>query len=87
MFWLAVSHSVILKIIFMAEIGDATVGSLAVTASKDSGLVDQNLAGSFYKIVVGLTYINHEGWVRTITRTQPHSKQYSLSCTALLVFN
>ena len=45
----------------MAEIGDATIGSLAVAASKDSGVGSQDLAGTFFKIIAGLTYVDHEG--------------------------
>lgn len=50
-----------LELPFAAEIGDATVGSLTSSLSKDSGLGPPELSGTLYKAIVGVTYMNHEG--------------------------
>jgi FAD/FMN-containing dehydrogenase len=46
---------------FQAEIGDATLGSLAVSQSKDSGLTPRSEMGSTYKGIVAIKYVDHEG--------------------------
>jgi len=56
-----------LELPFAAEIGDATVGSLTSSISKDSGVGDQALTGSLYKSIVGVTYVNHMGDLVTLT--------------------
>ncbi len=51
---------------FQAEIGDATVGSLAVSQNKDSGLFPKSEMGTTYKGIVGLKYVDHEGNIRDL---------------------
>lgn len=58
-----------LELPFAAEIGDATVGSLTSSISKDSGVGDPALTGSLYKSIVGMTYVNHMGDLVTLTDT------------------
>lgn len=58
-----------LELPFAAEIGDATVGSLTSSISKDSGVGDPALTGSLYKSIVGVTYVNHMGDLVTLTDT------------------
>jgi FAD/FMN-containing dehydrogenase len=58
-----------LELPFAAEIGDATVGSLTGSLSKDSGLGDPALSGSLYKSIVGVTYLDHEGQEVTLRDT------------------
>jgi hypothetical protein len=52
-----------LEIAFQAEIGDATVGSMAVGDSKDSSL---DGPGYFSHDVVGLRYVDDRGGLRTL---------------------
>lgn len=59
-----------LELPFAAEIGDATVGSLTSSISKDSGVGDPALTGSLYKSIVGVTYVNHMGDLVTLTDTK-----------------
>lgn len=47
---------------FMAEIGDATVGSLTSSLSKDSGVGPEDLVGCLYKAIHHVTYVNGSGW-------------------------
>eukprot|EP00624_Nannochloropsis_granulata_P002706 evm.model.NODE_235_length_25475_cov_36.991245.8 len=56
-----------LELPFAAEIGDATVGSLTSSISKDSGVGDPAVTGSLYKSIVGVTYVNHMGLLVTLT--------------------
>lgn len=56
-----------LELPFAAEIGDATVGSLTSSISKDSGVGDPAVTGSLYKSIVGVTYVNHMGDLVTLT--------------------
>lgn len=58
-----------LELPFAAEIGDATVGSLTSSLSKDSGLGDPALSGSLYKSIVGVTYLDHDGQTVTLRDT------------------
>ena len=51
---------------FQAEIGDATVGSLAVSQNKDSGLFPKSEMGTTYKGIVGLKYVDHDGNIRDL---------------------
>ena len=46
---------------FQAEIGDATMGSLAVSQNKDSGLFPRSEMGSTYKGIVAIKYVDHDG--------------------------
>jgi hypothetical protein len=49
------------QLAYASFIGDATVGSLAVSVSKDSGIGPPELSGTVYKSVVGVTYVDHNG--------------------------
>ena len=61
------------EISFSPEMGDATVGSLAVTTSKDSSVQGP---GSFSAIVVSLTYVDANGQVQSLDRDlQPEAFQ------------
>lgn len=51
---------------FQAEIGDATVGSLAVSQNKDSGLFPRSEMGSTYKGIVAIKYVDHDGNIQDI---------------------
>lgn len=65
--WLA-DHEIELS--FAAEIGDATVGSLTSSISKDSGVGDPALTGSLYKSIVGVTYVDHRGDIVKLSDAQ-----------------
>jgi FAD/FMN-containing dehydrogenase len=59
---------------YAAEIGDATVGSLTSSISKDSGVGEQALTGSLYKAITGVTYVDHLGDLLTLQdSTKPHT--------------
>jgi FAD/FMN-containing dehydrogenase len=53
-----------LEVPFQAEIGEATVGSVAVGDTKESSL---DAPGYFSAHVVGLTYVDDEGELKTLT--------------------
>lgn len=70
---------------FAAEIGDATVGSLTSSISKDSGLGDMTLSGSLYKSIVGVTYLDHMGETITLKdRTNATELSFFKSSEGLL---
>jgi hypothetical protein len=50
-----------LELGWVAEIGDATVGSIAVSMTKDSGLGDPALTGCLARSVARITYVDHNG--------------------------
>jgi hypothetical protein len=47
------------------EIGDATVGSLVGSVSKDGGVGDPTETGTLYKAITGVKYVDHNGSVST----------------------
>lgn len=67
-----------LEIPFQAEIGEATVGSVAVGDTKDSSL---NGAGFFSAGVTGITYVNASGEIKTITDSDDGVDFYEFKCS------
>ncbi len=67
-----------LEIPFQAEIGEASVGSVAVGDTKESSL---DGAGYFSSHVVALTYVDHEGELRTISDHQNGAAFYEFKCS------
>ena len=66
-----------------AEIGDATVGSLASGTSKDSSL---DAPGYFSALVASLTYVNELGEARpehALSRSEPYQCAVRLACVVL----
>ncbi len=70
--WLAARE---MELPFAAEIGDATIGSLASSISKDSGVGDPALSGTLYKSIVGVTYVDHRGEVVTLKEDAANATQ------------
>ena len=73
--WLQ-AHNV--EIPFQAEIGEATVGSVAVGDTKESSL---DGAGYFSAHVVGLTFVDDKGELRTLTDYQNGVEFYEFKCS------
>lgn len=67
-----------LEIPFQAEIGDATVGSVAVGDTKDSSLSG---AGFFSAGVTGITYVNAKGEIVTITDSENAPDFFEFKCS------
>jgi len=61
--WLLEEHN--REISFSPEIGDASVGSLAVTTSKDSSV---NGPGTFRSLITSLRYVSHNGTIVSLDR-------------------
>ncbi len=70
-----------LELPFAAEIGDATVGSLTSSLSKDSGIGDPALSGTLYKSIVGVTYLDHEGQEITLRDITNGTALAAFKCT------
>lgn len=70
-----------LELPFAAEIGDATVGSLTSSLSKDSGLGDPALSGTLYKSIVGVTYLDHDGQLITLRDTKNGTALTRFKCS------
>src|ERR1700680_3164497 len=73
--WLQV-HSV--EIPFQAEIGEATVGSVAVGDTKESSM---DGAGYFSAHVVALTYVDESGQLRTLSDHKDGVAFYEFKCS------
>jgi hypothetical protein len=73
--WLQ-AHGV--EIPFQAEIGESSVGSVAVGDTKESSL---DGPGYFSAHVVGLTYVDDEGALRTLSDTKDGSAFYEFKCS------
>jgi hypothetical protein len=63
---------------FQAEIGEATVGSVAVGDTKESSL---DGPGYFSAHVVALTYVDEQGELRTLSDHQDGAAFHELKCT------
>ena len=66
------------EIPFQAEIGEATVGSVAVGDTKDSSL---DAPGYFSAHVVALTYVDDKGELRTLSDFKDGSAFYEFKCS------
>jgi hypothetical protein len=66
------------EIPFQAEIGEATVGSVAVGDTKESSL---DGAGYFSAHVVGLTFVDDKGELRTLTDEKDGDGFYEFKCS------
>ena len=66
------------EIPFQAEIGEATVGSVAVGDTKESSL---DGAGYFSAHVVGLTFVDDKGELRTLTDYKDGVEFYEFKCS------
>lgn len=51
----------VVQLAVQPEIGDATVGSLTCSLSKDSGVGSAAETGVLFKAIVGVKYADHEG--------------------------
>jgi FAD/FMN-containing dehydrogenase len=67
-----------LEIPFQAEIGEATVGSVAVGDTKESSL---DGPGYFSAHVSGITYIDEQGELQTLTDCQDGTAFYEFKCS------
>lgn len=43
------------------EIGDATVGSVTTSMTKDSGVGDPTQTGTLYKAITAVKYVDYQG--------------------------
>jgi len=43
------------------EIGDATLGGVVGSMTKDSGVALDGETGTYYKAIVGVKYVDHKG--------------------------
>jgi FAD binding domain len=66
------------EIPFQAEIGEATVGSVAVGDTKESSL---DGAGYFSAHVVGLTFVDDKGELRTLADDKDGAEFYEFKCS------
>jgi len=73
--WLQ-AHGV--EVPFQAEIGEATVGSVAVGDTKESSL---DAPGYFSAHVVALTYVDETGELRTLSDTKDGAAFYAFKCS------
>jgi hypothetical protein len=67
-----------MEVPFQAEIGEATVGSVAVGDTKDSSL---NGSGYFSAHVVALTYVDEKGQLRTLADHKDGAAFYEFKCS------
>jgi len=67
-----------LEIGFQAEIGEATVGSVAVADTKESSL---GAPGYFSAHVTGITYVDENGGLRTLTDVKDGAAFYEFKCS------
>ena len=67
-----------MEIPFQAEIGESTVGSVAVGDTKESSL---DGPGYFSAHVVGLTYVDDDGGLRTLSDTKDGAAFYEFKCS------
>jgi FAD/FMN-containing dehydrogenase len=67
-----------LEVPFQAEIGEATVGSVTVGDTKESSL---DGPGYFSAHVVGLTYVDEEGALRSLTEWEDGPDFYAFKCS------
>lgn len=73
-----VAHAQDLELSFCPEIGDATVGSLAVTTSKDSSI---DGPGYLSALVTEVKYVNESGSVVTLTRRLNPCELAAFTCS------
>ena len=66
------------EIAFQAEIGESTVGSVAVGDTKESSL---DGAGYFSADVVGITYVDEAGDLKTLTDWENGQEFYEFKCS------
>ncbi len=67
-----------MEIPFQAEIGEATVGSVAVGDTKESSL---DAPGYFSAHVVALTYVDDKGELRTLSDVKDRAAFYEFKCS------
>jgi hypothetical protein len=67
-----------LEVPFQAEIGEATVGSVAVADTKESSL---DAPGYFSAHVAGITYVDERGKLRTLTDVKDGAAFYEFKCS------
>ncbi|KAM3572143.1 hypothetical protein VYU27_005849 [Nannochloropsis oceanica] len=57
-----------LEMLVAPEIGDATIGSVVGSVTKDAGPGPSSETGSLYKAIVGVKYVDHTGQVVVLTK-------------------
>jgi FAD/FMN-containing dehydrogenase len=62
------------------EIGDATVGSLVGSVSKDGGVGDPTETGTLYKAITGVKYVDHNGEIVSLTRKENPTELAEFKC-------